>query len=61
MPPLVIYYSQRPIEQMLETEEQQASKLNTNGTDKKTNQRGDVASEWKQLCFMQIWIIHYHT
>ena len=45
MPPLVIYYSQRPIEQMLETEEQQASKLNTNGTDKKTNQRGDVASE----------------
>ena len=40
----MIYYSQNPIEQIIQTEEQQTSK-NTDSTENKTDQRGDIASE----------------
>ncbi len=43
-PPLVIYYSQNPIEQIIQSEEQQASKSSETSSENKTN-RGDIASE----------------
>ncbi|EFX88023.1 hypothetical protein DAPPUDRAFT_305658 [Daphnia pulex] len=43
-PPLVVYYSQNPIEQIIQTEEQQASKSSETSSENKTY-RGDIASE----------------
>ncbi len=43
-PPLVVYYSHNPIEQIIQTEEQQASKSSETLSENKTY-RGDIASE----------------
>lgn len=43
-PPLVVYYSQNPIEKIIQTEEQQASKSSETSSENKTY-RGDIASE----------------
>lgn len=44
-PPLVIYYSQSPIEEVIQTEEQLPSNTETTPENKDSEQRGDMPSE----------------